>query len=298
MIEQRSLFYAFRYMVTPSYPNSLFEGTHEQQTGKTKEELIKDVFYDLYKENKTPFKIGKKKYIIFSIKSYRNRLFLFNFAKEETSKKSIEGEISIERIDDNRLMHVLIFVHVEFQVILIERKSTAFPDMRVVIKSIEWYFRDRMKQYEHTVKLYPLSRPEKFWETIESADAIYELSLTLNAPNMFGGNKDLRDLIEEIKSETNNDETTLDIKSRDGNLNIDKSFWENPIDYIARIGGKYSVYFKKDGVKEKQTNLDNVEKSSIERHEDGQYTDEELENVEKKMEIIDGRSTDKKDNEK
>lgn len=128
--------------------------------------------------------------------------------------------------------------------------------------------------------------------------SFYEVSLTLNAPNLFGGNSDIRQVIEEIKNETNNDETTIDFKSRDGSLNVEKSFWQNPIEYIARIGGKYAVTFKKDGVRQRKTNLDNIEKTHIERHKDEQYTDEELSNVELKMKVIDGRSTDKPNNEK
>lgn len=297
MIEPRSLFYAYRYMVTPSLPN-LFTHLEFVQTGKTKEQLMYDVFDDIYNSNKTHFKLGRKRYIFFPVTKYKKQLFLLNFAKEERGKKYVEGETSIKLVDDNRLTPILLYIHSEYQILLIERKTTAFQDMRSAVKLLEWYFRDRMRQFEHTVRIYPLSNPEKFWETVESADEIYELSLTLNAPNMFGGNKDLRELIEEIKDETNNDETTLDLKSKDGNLNIKKLFWQKPIEYISKIGGKYGIVFKRDGAKQRQTNHDNIEKTQIVRHKEEQYTDEELKNVEDKMKIIDGRSTDKENNEK
>jgi len=295
MNEPRSLFYAYRYMITPKNQLNLF--SELASSNKTKEQLMNDIFEDIYNSDKTPFKFAKKRYIFFPITRYRKKLFLFNFAKEDKGKKYIEGETSVKVVEDNRLKPVLVYIHSECQIILIERKTTAFQTIKNTANVIEWYFRDRVKHFDYTIKLYPLSNPEKFWETIEEAEAIYEVSLTLNAPNMFGGNADLRQMIEEIKNETNNDETTVDIRSRDGNLHVEKSFWQNPIEYIARIGGKYSIIFKKDGVRQRKTNLDNIEKTHIERHKDDQYTDEELANVEQKMRVIDGRSTDKSSNE-
>ncbi|MDO8365184.1 MAG: hypothetical protein Q7T20_00200 [Saprospiraceae bacterium] len=295
MAEERSPFYAFRYFVSPSEsPKHLFSDLERIETSKTKEELMHDVFSDLHKEHKTDFGHSNKRFLFYSFGAYKNRLFVFQFAKEETSRKSIEGPVSIQTIPDRSLKYVLMFVHPNYQILLVERKTTAFPNVDFIIRQLEWYFRDRMRHFGYTVNIHPLSRSEKFWEAVDNADFIYELSLTLNAPNIYFGDNDLREMLKEIKDDTNNDETVIEFKSVDGNLDIKKSVWQKWIDYISNVGGRYSLKTKKIGESvEKQTNYDNAEKAHVIKHKEKEYTDDELQDVEMKMKIIHDRAIDK-----
>lgn len=295
MPEIRSPFYAFRYMVTPfERQTSLI---HEWEA-LSKEELMHKAFADLSSEPKVSFIHGKKRFLFFSITSYRERLFVYNFAKELKGVKAVEGATDIELVEDERLKHIMLFVHTGYQIILIERKTTAFQNMNAVLRHLEWYLRDRMRTFHYTVNLYPLAKSERFWETINSADGIYELSLTVNAPNLFGGSQNLREVLQEIKDETNNDETTLEIKSTEGKLKVEKSVFGHIVEYIATIGGKYFLKYKKEGVTENRNNLDDNEKTHIVRHKDREYTEEELSDVEVKMKLIDGRTNEDNKDEK
>lgn len=283
----RSPFFAFRYLITPFDNQSSL--IHEWE--KSKEELMRDAWIDLFTGKKVSYLRGKRKYIFFSVVDFKNRLFGFNFAKEQSGTKYVEGDEEIISVTDQRLKHVLMFVHADYQIILIERKTSAFQKVSSAIRQLEWYLRDRMRTYDYTVNIHPLAKSDRFWEIIESSEGIYELSLTLNAPNLFGGDTDLREALQELKDETNNDETTIEFKSNEGVLKIEKkSFIGRAIEYISKIGGMYRLVAKVDGQKEKRTNLDDTESTKIPKHKNFKYSEEELENIETKMKVIDGRS--------
>lgn len=295
VLKVRSPFYAFRYMVSPSDKQASL--LHEWEE-KTKEELVHEIFLDIASEHKLSYLQGKKRFLFFHVTDYNNNMFVFNFAKQKEGRKAIEGDTDIELVEDTQLKHIMLFIHTEYQIILIERKTTAFQNINSVLKHIEWYMRDRLRHYDYTFKLYPLAKSERFWQIVDSAEAIYELSLTFNAPNFGGGAEDLRDTLQNLKNETDNDQVTVEVKSEAGNLKIKKNFFDQFIEYITTIGGTYKLRYKHEGVIEKRSNLDDIEKTNIVRHREKEYTEEELKDVETKIKEIDRRSEIDKSNGK
>jgi Holliday junction resolvase len=144
-----------------------------------------------------------------------------------------------------------------------------------------------MKKYDYVVNIYPLVSPKLFWNYIDTADEIYELSLELNAPNMaLFGNSDTRDVLQQIKEATNNEILDISFKNKEGRLKVMKETLSGYIDYVREVGGKYLLKFKRNGVRETKTSETDTAKTYISRKITEKYTDEELNNIKEKFNSI------------
>ncbi len=73
---------------------------------------------------------------------------------------------------------------------MLERNKSIFESIYTAIETFADFVRDKMRNFDYTVNIYPLVSNRKFWNYVETADEIYELDLELSAPNMaLFGNK-------------------------------------------------------------------------------------------------------------
>jgi len=282
MKQKRSPFFAYRYFIMPI--NNQTSILHHQ--GKTKEELAKNIFESIYKENKTSHESRGRRYIFYGIKKHKNELYVIKLAKETTNTLYKEGDIDLEEEKGKTLKFVYVFVDTKRQLCLIERKSTAFQDKKASVNIIRELMADRMRIHDYTVNISPLSSPQKFWDYVKKADQIYEVNLVMNAPNMLFGNEPIREALEDIKGNFNNDEVEFGIRSREGALKIFKKVLGTAIEYIGNVGGKYLLKFSTNGKEETVTNEEHTRKTYITKRKDDNFSDEDLDNIKDKMDIM------------
>ncbi len=278
----KSPFFAYRYLVTPINNQS----TIIQAANKSKEELMKDLVAELNTNTKTEWHKGTKRYLIYGFQN-RNDIYILKYARITNEKIYKEGESDIEIEGIKSAKFVFLIIDVKYQIILIERNSSVFSSIRTAINTLSNYFREKMREFDYVVNMYPLVSKRSFWNYVEEADKIFELHLVLNAPNMpFLGNSDTRDVLEKIKETTNNEEFEIGFRNKEGGLTIIKESLGNWINYIQEVGGKYWIKFKKDGVDELKSSYDDTAKTRIPKKKTEQYTDEELTNIEDKTKLM------------
>lgn len=288
MRDSPSPFFAYRYLIAPI--NNQFSLFH--LTYKPKEELIYDIFDEINTNHKTSWYKGQKKYLLYGYQKDTN-LFIFKFARVSKENIYLEGENDIEIQDIKEAKFVFVMIDTVHQIILIERNQTIFRNVESAKMVIEDFLKNSMKNFEYSVNVYPLVSDKVFWNYVDTADEIFELSLTLNAPNLGEGDKETRDILKIIKEATNNETLDISIKNTDGKLKVVRTFLGSWIDYILEIGGKYRLKIKKDGVTDTKTSETDTSKVHINVKKVEKYTENEIENIKektKKIHKLEGRN--------
>lgn len=282
MIDKKSPFFAYRYLVTPtSEQTSIF-----QQLNKSKEELIFDIISDLATNTKTEWLKGNKRFLFYGFQN-KDNIFIIKFAKETTEKIFLEGDEDIEIHGIKEAKFIYLIIDTELQIILLERNVSVFQDIQASVNILSDFFRTQMREFDYVVNIYPLVSKKKFWNYVNSAEQIFELTLEMNAPNLFFfGHEDTRDILRQIKETTNNEVFDISFKNKEGKLKILKEFLGSYIDYVREVGGKYLLRFTLNGVRETKTSETDTAKTYIERKRTEKYSEEEMENIAGKLKLI------------
>lgn len=282
MIEKRSPFYAYRYLVTPTSEQI----TITQQLNKSKEELITEIVRNLSINTKTEWTKGNKRYLFYGFQN-KDNIYIVKYARVTNEKIYIEGDKDIEIQGIKEAKYVYVIIDTKHQIILLERNVSVFQSIDNSVNTLADFFRSGMREFDYVVNIYPLVSKKKFWNYVETADEIFELSLVMNAPNMaFFGHEDTRDILQQIKETTNNEEFDISFKNKEGKLKIVKAALGGWIDYVREVGGKYLLKFSKNGVIETKTSETDTAKIYLERKKAEKYTDEEMKNISDKLESI------------
>ncbi len=282
MKERRSPFFAFRYLVTPVSEQISIN----QILNKSKEELMVDVIHNLSESTKTEWNRGSKRYLFYGSQSKKN-VFVIKFARETNEKIYVEGDDDIEVKGIKEAKYVYLIIDTKHQIILLERNLSVFNSMNNAISVLADFFREKMREFDYVVNIYPLASKRKFWNYVEKAEEIFELSLVMNAPNMaFFGHEDTRDVLQQIKEATNNEEFDIAFKNKDGNLKIVKETLGSWIDYVREIGGRYLLKYSVNGVLETKTSETDTVKTYIQRKKNEKFTDDEIDNIKTKLDAI------------
>jgi hypothetical protein len=293
MIDKRSPFFAYRYLVTPTSEQISII----QELSKSKEELMTDIVSDLAINVKSEWTKGKKRFLFYGFQ-HVNNIYIIKFARETNENIYLEGDDDIEIRGIKEAKYVYLIIDTEHQIILIERNVSVFQQIESSVNILADFFRNQMRQFDYVVNIYPLVSKKKFWSYVDSAEEIYELSLEMNAPNMpLFGNSDTRDVLQQIKETTNNEVFEISFKNKEGRLRILREALGSYIDYVREVGGKYLLKFKRNGVRETKSSETDTAKTYIERKKTEKYSDEEVQNISDKLNSIHNLETREEDDD-
>ncbi len=282
MIDKRSPFFAYRYLVTPISEQI----TIVQQLNKSKEELMTEIIKDLAVNIKSEWTKGSKRFLFYGFQQ-KDDIHIIKFARETNEKIYIEGDNDIEIKGIKEAKYVVLIVDTKHQIILFERNVSVFQQIESSVNILADFFRSKMSNFDYVVNIYPLVSKKKFWNYVETAEEIYELSLEMNAPNMaLFGNSDTRNVLQQIKEITNSEVFDISFKNKEGGLKVLREALGGYIDYVREVGGKYLLKFKRNGIRETKTSETDTAKIYIERKKTEIYSDEELQNISEKLKTI------------
>jgi hypothetical protein len=144
-------------------------------------------------------------------------------------------------------------------------------------------------EYDYTISLDEKPSKTTFWDYVESAEEVYKFSMKLNALNIGIGNSDVRDALDALNKQFNNDEVIIELKNQDGNLEIPKSVVGRYIEYVSQVGGKYSLSIK-DTVRRSIDSLSNALKLRLR----SDIKEEDIKSLRNKIEEISEPTGDEK----
>lgn len=244
---------------------------------------MREIVLNLATDIKTEWTKRNKRYLFYGFQS-KDNVYIVKYARETDEKIYVEGDDDIEIQGIKEAKYVYVIIDTQHQIVLLERNVSVFQSIDQAVNTLTDFFRSQMKKYDYVVNIYPLVSKKKFWNYVDTADGIYELSLVMNAPNMaFFGNEDTREILQQIKETTNNEEFDISLKNKEGKLKIVRNALGGWIDYVREVGGKYLLKFSKNGVIETKTSETDTAKVYLERKRTEKYTDEEMKSIEEKL---------------
>ncbi len=149
----------------------------------------------------------------------------------------------------------------EEQAIIVEKRTTAFPNIQSFFKALENHLNSLLIPYEIRVSIIPLTTDVDFWDVIDQHDKIYNVTFDLKMPNFFGStNASVVEILNAIKQENNGSELSTKISNEGGNLRINRDSWVTPFVNWIKLGGGFWLVdcAKKGGVKKKFKSTDNA----------------------------------------
>ena len=99
---------------------------------------------------------------------------------------------------------------------------------------------------------------------------------------LFFGSQETREISAQIKASTNNEEIDISLKSKAGKLKITKESIGQYIDYVREVGGRYSLKFSRNGVKQTINSSIDTAKIHLERNLD-HYSKESFKKLENRL---------------
>jgi hypothetical protein len=237
-------FYSYRIsIIEPSKEGSL------RKVGLIKEQLFTNQLDKIFKTQKISFVDWGIKHILFFIKRTHLSLYFIELAKEESYTKPVEGQYSIEEIEDVRAPFVYVILDVKRQIILIQDKKSVFQNVDVSMSRMEKFLDDQLEYIGLSILIKPITNKKDVWREIQSMDKIDDFEITLNAPNLFKGRFKANEFVKEVHEEYNFTELKLLFKSKIGTL---KLYRENAGEFIslaAAGAGKYIIRARREGKK-------------------------------------------------
>lgn len=152
------------------------------------------------------------------------------------------------------------------QRIAFEYKKAIFSNPYEQVKALAEQINVDLMSFGYAIAINPITKEQKFWSIInENKGKIEGLSLTFNAPNLFGLTNSLNDELKEVQKEFNLTKATIEFENPDGKLIVPENteIIKQGVDYITRGGGEYSVRIKGKG-KRVISSKDNIETKSFE----------------------------------
>ena len=209
---------------------------------------------------------GRKHLLVCNIK-ISDDIFICKFSKETTKTIFKEIDDDIENFDETDNPFIYVIFDTTRQIALIELKTSVFPSLNQAKEKLKACFQETFTLSGFEVLFEEITDSSTFWNFVSDADGVYDLTLTLNSPNLFGGFSDTNEMLKAVKKTYNNNQTTIRLSSKTPtlrNLTQQNTLLNDAIDYAAAGGGEWALTVAtKDENKRTIKSKHNVRKVSV-----------------------------------
>lgn len=235
------IFNPYRYFIIPSSDQYHIDHYMSEYPLDKKALVISDLFLsdNIGKKHKVTY--YNHNFLIYIIKTLKSRYVLLKLAKEKQRELHQEGEFDIEEKVTDDYPYIYIIIDLNNQVILIEHLTTVFNSSFTSQNIIKTFLLEHAAKYHYEIKSHPMLISDSFWESVQKAEAIHELQIKLESPNLFDGMIDINTTLKKIKKKYNNTETNIKLVNNSESLLLQKENEElkSAINYVANGGGDW-----------------------------------------------------------
>jgi hypothetical protein len=128
---------------------------------------------------------------------------------------------------------------------LIEEKRSVFKKNKTAAIIIEEFLQSKLARNNLTVAVSERPSKQKFWSVVDKAKHVYQLTFTINQLNIGEGDSGIREQLDRINKELNDDEVKLAFNNTQGNLNVKNQIVKDLIAYVSQVGGAFELAYKK-----------------------------------------------------
>ena len=255
-------FGAFRYFIVPCEQMSLFDTVEEKRAT-----AVNSFFSQLAELKKRNWEIKGKTHLLVCNTKLSEDIFICKFSKETTKTIFKESDDDIENVDEPDYPFIYVIFDTARQIALIELKTSVFSSLNQAKEKLKVCFQKTFTLFGFEVLFEEITDSSTFWNFVSDSYGVYDLTLTLNSPNLFGGFSNTNEMLKTIKETYNNSQTTIKLSSKNPNitnLTQQNTLLNDAIDYASAGGGEWSLTVAaKDKEKRTIKSKHNVRKVSV-----------------------------------
>ena len=255
-------FGAFRYFIVPCEQMSLFDTVEEKRAT-----AVNSFFSQLAEMKKRNWEIKGKKHLLVCNTKLSEDIFICKFSKETAKTIFKESDDDIENVDEPDYPFIYVIFDTARQIALIELKTSVFSSLNQAKEKLKVCFQKTFTLFGFEVLFEEITDSSTFWNFVSDSYGVYDLTLTLNSPNLFGGFSNTNEMLKTIKETYNNSQTTIKLSSKNPNitnLTQQNTLLNDAIDYASAGGGEWSLTVAaKDKEKRTIKSKHNVRKVSV-----------------------------------
>ena len=181
--------------------------------------------------------------ILFYMRPVGHTAHLFKFCRKMRVQRfeidSTRNDVFQHDIDS--YPYVYIIVDTSMQIVMMQRKSSVFSSVGGAKGSFEALVKTFMSDDNYYFSLDEITASTSFWDTVENADEVYDVTLKLKSPNFLGAGYSTTDLLRRLQNVTNNDRLSLKLSNSSGELDMSRDEYDDTIEYITAGGGSWSA---------------------------------------------------------
>ena len=146
MKDQKSPFFAFRYLVTSASRQIAME----LLTHNSKEEIIRHEISELSTKTKTEWLCRNQKFLFYGFGAHDD-IHIVKFAKVSTEHYFVEGDNDVDEKGIEAAKFVYLIFDVTHQIVLVERNQSVFQHVESCVNILNAYFKEKIKKYDYTI---------------------------------------------------------------------------------------------------------------------------------------------------
>ncbi len=188
-----------------------------------------------------------KRHLLVHVSNPRNGLHICKLAKERRFTKQDETTYGVEPVQDHEYPYITVILETVAQVVLIQKKTTAFSELKDSQRALEEVFSRVGRFGRFRFVLAPISLRRSFWDVVDTAEEIYRLQITIEGPNFFSDAWKGEDIARKLERFYGSTKTDVALRNDGGQLKIPREDFADPVRVVSAGGGEYRLRFRRKG---------------------------------------------------
>lgn len=241
------IFYQYKIRVELNSQYSIFDADRTLSDREQKNNAVKRVFdYIKNRDTYIEFKSGNNDISVIKFQEASDSIILLQLAKRKSIGLTSKGESTfVDKKQDDYPWAIVIFDY-KNQTLYVERAYKVYALPNEMIRIMENLFAYVNLQIVENTSLEffvnIITSQDEFEACFKSFDLVSKVSIKLDSPNSFLGNREADELLSELRDETMAKQTVIEVSNDEGlyGEGIFKQF-KAFIEYAVRGGGKWSI---------------------------------------------------------
>ncbi len=245
--DEERIFYQYKIHVELNQQFSIFDVDNALTSRERKNRAVRRTF-DFIKEQDSyiEFKSSGKDISVIKFQLLSDEILVMKLAKKKSVELTTkETTTFVEKKQDDYPVALVLF-DAENQTIYVERAYKLYTDPKAMIHILQnmfVYINSQISENQNGkfyIKL--ITSEEGFMECFNSFSVVNKITLKVDSPNSFLGNREADDVLNELRDETRTQQSTFEFNSDEG-IDGDGFYrhFQSFIEYVSRGGGSYSM---------------------------------------------------------
>lgn len=279
-------FGVYRYFIVPNEQMSLFDAVEERR-----KEAVQNFFFSLAEEKKRSWEIKKRKHLLVYNRQISKTVFICKFSMETKRTVFVESDTDIENLPETEYPFIYVIIDTWRQIVLLELNSSVFSSLDTSKEKLNACFENSFSLYGFEVLFEEVTDSDTFWTFVSNSLGVYELAMTLNSPNLFGGFLNTNEMLKQVRDRYNNSKTTIKLTNNKPtltNINQENESLRDAVEYASGGGGEWSIKVESlSGQRKTHRSKHNIRKVVIRRIDNEEHQTEVTKEILRTMERVD-----------